>query len=822
MVFAVKNINEDLQLIPNVTLGFRIYDRCAGYHAKMELFSSQKRFVPNYKCGVFNKLISIVGTVDPGIASDMADILETYKIPQLLGIARALPHSMTWITRDGNVKKGDFIILMIPHPTVTDDLNQGFDFPTGPSQYESHFYYPMVPGEELYYRGIIQLLLHFRWTWIGVLSKGLGGRKFEHLIFSMFPLHGICIAFLEKFRPVYINNFFDNLKWLVETFHLLVNSKAKAIIISDNYLLNLRWLLRLPEMEIVSIKPKGKVWIMASQMGLASFFYQKSWDIQDFHGALTFAAYSSEITGFQHFLQTRNHFFSKEDGFVKNVWEQAFGCVFPNPSENEQMEDVCTGKEKLESLSGAFFEMRMTSHSYSIYNAVYAVAHALHAMIFGQKHRQKLNGRKFSLQDLQPWQLHFFLKKVSFNNSVGDKISFDKNKELITQLDMDNWVIFPNQSLYRVKVGKLDPWAAENQMFTIHEEVITWPSTFNQILPASMCTENCLPGYFKKKQEAKPFCCYDCLRCPKEKMSNLEDMDDCLKCPEDQYPNKSQTSCIPKKITFLSYEEPIGIILVVLVLFFSLCTIVVLTTFLKYHHTPIVKANNQNLTYLLLISLLLCFLCSLQFLVAPDYIICLLRQISFGIIFSVAVSSVLAKTITVVLAFMATKPGSRMRNWVGRGLATSIVLCGSLIQVGICMVWLFTFPPFPDTDTHSEVEEIILQCSEGSSTMFYCVLSYMGFLAVASFTVAFFSRNLPSSFNEAKCLTFSMLIFCSVWLSFVPSYLSTKGKYMVAVEVFSILASSAGLLACIYFPKCYIIIIRPELNNREQLIKRKY
>uniref|UniRef100_A0A670Z5H7 G-protein coupled receptors family 3 profile domain-containing protein n=1 Tax=Pseudonaja textilis TaxID=8673 RepID=A0A670Z5H7_PSETE len=774
MLFAVKKINEDLQLLPNITLGFRIYETYGGeytYHATMELFSSQNRFIPNYTCGILNKLISVVGTLDPGVSFDMEDILSIFKVPQ---------------------EKAEDNMLQLQLPL--------------------DFYF--------YFRGILQLLVHFRWTWVGILVKGDGGAKFEQLIFSWFSLHGICIAFLEQLRTIYISNMDDGLKWFVEIFHRFINSKANVVIIKDKYVLELRWLLYLPEMEIVSIKPKGKVWIVASQMGLASFFFQKSWDIQGLRGALSFAVYSNEVKGFQHFLQTRNHFsYFPQDGFIKDVWEHAFGCVFPDSSVNEDLEGICTGNEKLDSLPGAFFEMKMTSPSYSIYNAVYAVAHALHAIQEDeQSYTRRLSDRKPNFQNIQPWQLHFFLKRIAFNNNVGDEISFDDKGELVTGLDLENWIIFPNQSFHRVKVGKLDPLASDGQMFTIHEEAITWPRTFNQTLPISVCTESCPPGTFKRKQEAKPFCCYDCHPCPKEKMSN---MDDCSKCPDDQYPNKDQDSCLLKRISFLSYEEPMGLSLVILTIFFVLCTTLVLATFLKYHHTPIVKANNQNLTYILLISLLLCFLCSMQFLFAPGNIICLLRQISFGIIFSVAVSSVLAKTITVVLAFMATKPGSKMRNWMGRGLGTSIVVSGSLIQVGICTVWLFTFPPFPNVDTYSEMEEIILQCNEGSATMFYCVLGYMGFLASASFTVAFFSRNLPSSFNEAKCLTFSMLIFCSVWISYVPSYLSTKGKFMVAVEVFSILASSAGLLVCIYFPKCYIIICRPELNNREQLIKRR-
>uniref|UniRef100_A0A8D0BGS6 G-protein coupled receptors family 3 profile domain-containing protein n=1 Tax=Salvator merianae TaxID=96440 RepID=A0A8D0BGS6_SALMN len=764
LAFAVKEVNENPQILQNVTLGFCIYDSYFSprwtYQTTMHLTSSVDRLIPNYLCDKQNNLITVIGGLDSDISAVMSNILESYKIPQVRYIYMCVCVCVY-------VRSRKFQNRM---------LFQSSKF---------HF---------------------VEWTWIGIITTDTdNGIRILDVLLPFFSENGVCFAFVEKIPfLISLTDINTKVKQAAEIHSKIIVSKANVVVFygESNGIVYLRWLPYLSEQDLRNI-PKGIVWILTAQMELVSLVYQRDWDTEIINGALSFTIHSNDIPGFKTFVQDRNPSMAKGDGFIRDFWQQAFGCEISDIVVKKEKGNTCTGEEKLESLPGTFFEMM------SLRTLEWKLCYCCHSVS----------------RCLEPFpELHHFLRHVSFNNSAGDKISFDQNSVLVAGFDIVNWVVSANQSFHRVRVGKMESKNPLSQAFAINESTIRWNHRFSQVQPLSLCNDRCHPGSRKKAQEGEPFCCYDCVPCPEGKISDQEGKKKKKKNSCTQYgkfPTKHQDLCIPKMVIFLSYNEPLGISLTCFVLLLSLISVLVLEAFMTHHNTPIVIANNRDLTYTFLISLLFCFLCALQFIGKPLKVTCLFRQIAFGIIFTVAVSCVLAKTITVVLAFMATKPASRMRKCIGKRLTNSIVILCSLIQTTICIVWLSTSPPFPSVDLQALPREIVLECNEGSVIMFYIVLSYMGLLAVVSFTVAFFARKLPDSFNEAKFITFSMLVFCSVWLSFVPAHLSTNGKYMVAVEIFSILASGAGLLGCIFFPKCYIILFRPDLNNREQLVRRK-
>ncbi|XP_018418663.1 PREDICTED: vomeronasal type-2 receptor 26-like [Nanorana parkeri] len=340
--------------------------------------------------------------------------------------------------------------------------------------------------------------------------------------------------------------------------------------------------------------------------------------------------------------------------------------------------------------------------------------------------------------------------------------------------------------------------------------------------PCGRCTSSCLPGYRKVKQKGHHICCYDCIPCSEGEMSDVTDSENCHKCPEKEWPNEMKDKCVAKTTEFLSLEKDISAVTFsVISVLFAVIADVILGVFIAFRDTPIVRANNRNLSLILLISIKLSLLSIFLFLGHPVDITCMLRQVTFGITYTVCISSVLAKTIMVCISFKATRPGSTWRKWLGIKLANRVLLMCSTVQVQISIVWLSVSPPFQELDVNSYPGKIIIQCNEGSVLAFYLMLAYMGFLSALSFVLAFMVRTLPDVFNEAKYITFSLLVFCCIWTCAIAVYLSSKGKQMVIVEIFAILTSSISILCCIFFPKCYVILMKPKLNIRKQVMTNR-
>ncbi|XP_029435743.1 vomeronasal type-2 receptor 26-like [Rhinatrema bivittatum] len=664
------------------------------------------------------------------------------------------------------------------------------------------YFYRTVPNELHFCDGIVKLLKHFDWTWVGIIAfNDDSSMRAVQILKEGIEENDGCIEFIEIFT--YSNIMLPEKVYKIK--ERLHASSTKVIIFycsSDStvYLLKETTFMQVP----------GKVWITTSKW---DFFSTYPLDLNLKNNTLAFTIGKKNIPSFSKFVQEVNPIQFPSDSFTMRWWRELCDSRCPR-----SIRRSCSNNETLFFLPHC--DNKYFGRSYHVYNAVYGLAYALHDMVmFDSGNNTLSNGESHRFGDFLPWKLHHYLKNIYFKNILGEEMFFDENGDLSIGYNIINILYLPNGMQSSEIVGSYNPYAPQGKELIIEVKKIVWESAFIQTPPQSKCSQSCPPGFRKLAREGEPVCCYDCIPCLDGEIANQTDLDKCTRCPEDQWSNKERNSCILKAVNYLSHEEPLGIALTLISMFLFLINVTVLGIFIYYKDTPIVRANNRDLSYILLVSLMLCFLCSLIFIGRPDQVICILRQTAFGIIFSISLSSILAKTVIVIMAFQATRPGSKLRKWMGSRLSNTIVLSCSLLQIAFCIFWLGTTPPFPHLNIGSEIGTLLIECNEGSVFAFYCVLGYLGFLAGISFILAFLARNLPDRFNEAKYITFSMLVFCSVWVSFIPTYLSTRGKYMVVVEVFAILASSAGLLGCIFIPKCYTILLRPDRNIRKHLME---
>lgn len=269
-------------------------------------------------------------------------------------------------------------------------------------------FFRMVPNDNSQYLGIVQLLKHFGWNWIGVLiSDNSSGESFLQTLKQRLSENNICIAFTLSIPTEAAhgsNETVSNmLGWISQA--LLSYSQVNVILVygDGQSMEGLRMILEAHE--FFNMHPMERVWIINSQWDYTAIFAWNQFTVKSLNGTLSFTSHTSVVPGFQDFLETL-HPHQSNIYFMREFWSNAFHCSFPRYGLNFPDGEDCTGEEKLVSLAGPIFEMGMSVHSYSIYNAIYAVAHALHALYLSiSKAKVMGNGVRRNLLKVQSWQV---------------------------------------------------------------------------------------------------------------------------------------------------------------------------------------------------------------------------------------------------------------------------------------------------------------------------------------------------------------------------------------------------------------------------------
>uniref|UniRef100_A0A4W5MSE7 Olfactory receptor C family, u1 n=1 Tax=Hucho hucho TaxID=62062 RepID=A0A4W5MSE7_9TELE len=648
MVFTVNEINRNSTLLPGVRLGYRILDSCDHVHTSLRGALSVvtgKRTEENIEMGVDERM--------PGCLA------------------------------------GAPVSYFATCTCLTDKLS----YPS---------FLRTVPSDLFQVRGLVQLVSHFGWRWVGILGTSDDYSRYGIQAFTQqLKDQGGCLAFHLTIpnspTPAGLRAMAD----------ILQSSRARVVVAFATEGQLLEFLSELAVRNVTGFQwVASEAWVTASLLTSPQFHPL-------LQGTLGFSFPGVSIPGLGDFLLKVRPSPTPGSEFINMFWEELFGCKLDFGagsgdgvgSKGPGLTAICTGSEDLRNTESSYSDVSRVRISYNVYKAVYAIAHALHQLL------------------------------------------------------------------------------------------------------------QCGSTGHSQAQE-KPMCV--------RMVSSHAGSIDCTRCPEFYWSDRDRVKCVAGIEDFLSFYDTMGIILVSLSLLGVVTTTTVTAIFHRFRATPVVKANNSELSFLLLLSLKLCFLCSLLFIGRPSAWSCGFRQAAFGVSFVLCLSCLLVKTIVVLLAFRSTVPGSNaLTKLFGPSQQRTLILCSTAPQVCLCAGWLSMAPsiPFRNSSYQGLTGMVVLECKEPWPPGFYLVLGYIGLLASLCLLLAFLGRKLPDTFNEAKLITFSMLIFCAVWISFVPAYVSSPGKYTVAVEIFAILASSFGLLLCIFAPKCYIILLRPERNTKKTLRK---
>ena len=791
--FSIDLINADNTLLQGLTLGYDVRDTCSsqniGLDETVDLVITRSN-LDIESCPVNmvttddfldSPTSAVIGAAASFISVPVASLLRLFNIPQISYASSS--------------------------PLLSNRDRYGY-------------FYRTIHPDDLQAQAMIDILLYYNWTFVStIFSRNQYGEPGINRFKFLAEKYGICIDVDQAIESDFSDEEFKTLA------KRLIDSNANVIVMFTS-----------------SEDPDGlfKHLVNTSDPGRFTWIASDAW-ARSFSLARNYSTIINGLIGFVPFTEQKEKFhdyFSQltVDNNKRNPWFGEYFAAKANCSLSENSTDgkaPCSGNS---SVPDAVDSYEQGNFIPLVVNAVYAFAVALDNFLKDNCRQpvQWFSNNRTCLdqtRDLNGSALLEYIGEVNFTSPTGTRVVFDSQGNVMGQYEIVNLqamnangemsnddFVFKTVGLWdSSKVNEsLQLFLNENIQFGIDyakEEVLTIP-------PDSYCGR-CTYG--EVRLQVKSFCCTICMSCRGQSYSYDPQAYNCSMCDEYSWgndPTSGSNSCVPLKKTYLSYDHPFSIIIMIIALAGLFQVSLTVVVFAKFWTTPIVKSSGREQMSLLLVGISLSFISAFFYASPPTPAICGIQRWIVMTSFATMFGALLVKTVRVARIFLNKGKNLQIRftDPKYQVLFTFIIV---VIQ------WVIVFGSFgrvpPElskeirlvSDMPDQTPTLVVTCVAESLEFLILSIGYESFLIVLCTIFGTITFNLPDNFNEAKYISFCSMSILVIWIAYIITFFATQmlREYQSIATSLAVVMSGYAVFFTIFGPKLFRILFKPDTNS---------
>jgi len=262
-----------------------------------------------------------------------------------------------------------------------------------------HSFLRTVPSDAFQAKAMVRLLRLLDWTWVGVVAgEDEYGKSGLQLLLKELEGTGICVDYVEIIPKSHSQS---RIRRTVER----IQSSTARVVVTFAIGPDLEVVFK----EVVVQNVTNRQWI-ATEAWSTSIQYSDPASIPFLAGTIGFALRRADIWGLGAYLAQLSPVKQPNEPFVKDVWEEIFGCSLAQDWQPSFKKPKCTGSENVEKHGHIYTDVSQLRVTYNVYKAVYAIANAIHNMMACQPGRGPFkDGECPDITQIKPRQVHIYM-----------------------------------------------------------------------------------------------------------------------------------------------------------------------------------------------------------------------------------------------------------------------------------------------------------------------------------------------------------------------------------------------------------------------------